>query len=170
MPLNMPETGIRVKPSYAFDGFPLGVLMNLMPYTKGHGHTTPGEAADALPGKHPEVATTPYWIDLVVKARKAKGWNQTELGRRVGVGQPTISKLETGESKTSALVHPICDVLKIQLPYALINDDLERRWIEVGRELRSLKGGERIFESRVKGAEDLLEAMTPRSPNEPPQH
>jgi transcriptional regulator with XRE-family HTH domain len=139
--------------------------MNLVSYTKPQ-HAP--SVVKEVPGKHPEVATTPYWIDLVIAARKARGWTQTDLGRRVGVGQPTISKLETGESKTSSLVHPICDVLKIQLPYALIIDDWERRWIEAGRAIRSLPGGERIYESRVKGAEDLLAAMTP--PDESENH
>lgn len=38
--------------------------------------------------------------DLVRKARRARGWSQTELGNRMSVRQATVSKLEAGEPAT----------------------------------------------------------------------
>lgn len=38
--------------------------------------------------------------DLVRKARKARGWSQTELASRMNVRQATVSKLESGEPAT----------------------------------------------------------------------
>lgn len=38
--------------------------------------------------------------DLVRKARKARGWSQTELASRMNVRQATVSKLEAGEPAT----------------------------------------------------------------------
>ena len=38
--------------------------------------------------------------DLVRKARRARGWSQTELGNRMNVRQATVSKLEAGEPAT----------------------------------------------------------------------
>lgn len=37
---------------------------------------------------------------LVRKARRARGWSQTELATRMNVRQATISKLEAGEPAT----------------------------------------------------------------------
>lgn len=38
--------------------------------------------------------------DLVRKARRSRGWSQTELGNRMNVRQATVSKLEAGEPAT----------------------------------------------------------------------
>jgi len=38
--------------------------------------------------------------DLVRKARRARGWSQTELANRMNVRQATVSKLEAGEPAT----------------------------------------------------------------------
>lgn len=38
--------------------------------------------------------------DLVRKARRARGWSQTELANRMSVRQATVSKLEAGEPAT----------------------------------------------------------------------
>ena len=37
---------------------------------------------------------------LLAHFRRAKGWSQSELARRSGVPQPTISRIEAGETRS----------------------------------------------------------------------
>lgn len=39
--------------------------------------------------------------DWIRQERKARGWNQTELGERLGVSQVQVSQWETGKSQPS---------------------------------------------------------------------
>ncbi|MCB9959704.1 MAG: helix-turn-helix domain-containing protein [Rhodospirillaceae bacterium] len=44
-----------------------------------------------------ELARTPKQIGAIIRrARKQRGWTQTELGARAGLRQETISLMETG--------------------------------------------------------------------------
>lgn len=48
-----------------------------------------------------ELARTPRQIGNVVRrARKRRGWSQTQLGERTGLRQETISLIETGNPAT----------------------------------------------------------------------
>lgn len=48
-----------------------------------------------------ELARTPRQIgNLVRRARKRRGWSQTQLGERAGLRQETISLIETGNPAT----------------------------------------------------------------------
>jgi HTH-type transcriptional regulator/antitoxin HipB len=48
-----------------------------------------------------ELARTPRQIgNLVRRARKRRGWNQTQLGEKTGLRQETISLIETGNPAT----------------------------------------------------------------------
>jgi len=43
--------------------------------------------------------TSPQSLGLILRdARKRQGLSQTEAGKRVGIDQPTLSKIERGES------------------------------------------------------------------------
>jgi HTH-type transcriptional regulator/antitoxin HipB len=45
------------------------------------------------------VARTPQQLgNLIQRARKQRGWNQTQLGDNAGLRQETISLIETGHS------------------------------------------------------------------------
>ena len=44
-----------------------------------------------------DIARNPKQLgNLISRARKQNGWNQTVLGQKAGVGQDTISLIETG--------------------------------------------------------------------------
>nr|WP_320115085.1 helix-turn-helix transcriptional regulator [uncultured Desulfuromonas sp.] len=44
-------------------------------------------------------STSPQSLGLILRAaRKRKGLSQTEAGKSVGIDQPTLSKIERGES------------------------------------------------------------------------
>lgn len=48
-----------------------------------------------------DLARTPKQIgNIVQRARKARGWNQTQLGEKAGLRQETISLIETGNPAT----------------------------------------------------------------------
>jgi len=48
-----------------------------------------------------DLARTPKQIgSLIRRARRKRGWNQTELGRRAGLRQETVSLIETGNPAT----------------------------------------------------------------------
>jgi len=48
-----------------------------------------------------ELARTPKQIGAIIqRARKNRGWSQTELGDRAGLRQETISLIETGNKAT----------------------------------------------------------------------
>lgn len=48
-----------------------------------------------------ELARTPRQIgNLVRRARKRRGWSQTQLGEKTGLRQETISLIETGNPAT----------------------------------------------------------------------
>ena len=55
------------------------------------------------------------WIASVINARAAKGWTQTELARAIGVQQPAIAKLESGDRdpRLSTMV-AVCQALGIE--------------------------------------------------------
>jgi len=48
-----------------------------------------------------DLARTPKQIGTIVqRARKKRGWNQTQLGEHAGLRQETISLIETGNPAT----------------------------------------------------------------------
>jgi len=53
---------------------------------------------------------------LIVKGRKEKGWNQSQLAQHLGIHQPEVSKLENDPSKF--------DLILIMKVLALIGADL----------------------------------------------
>lgn len=103
------------------------------------------------PVRYPEVATSPHWIGLMIAARKAAKLTQKQLAKKIHTSQTTVTNLERGVARTSRHVHPICEVLRIPLPYVLIADDLERRWIEAGRAIRTADDG--LYRVEVISAE-----------------
>lgn len=51
---------------------------------------------------------------LLVGSRQSKGWNQTQLGRRLGMSQVLVSRLENGDRKVDVLeLRLICRALKV---------------------------------------------------------
>jgi HTH-type transcriptional regulator/antitoxin HipB len=56
------------------------------------------------------MARTPKQIGCVIqRARRSRGWTQTDLGQRSGLRQATVSAIETGE--TSARLESILRLL-----------------------------------------------------------
>lgn len=55
------------------------------------------------------------WIASVIKARASRGWTQADLARAIGVQQPAIAKLESGDRdpKLSTMV-AVCRALGIE--------------------------------------------------------
>ncbi len=68
------------------------------------------EASALFDARAPRTA----WIASVINARAEKQWTQTDLANAIGVKQPTIAKLESGERdpKLSTMV-AVCRALEI---------------------------------------------------------
>lgn len=59
----------------------------------------------------------------VAEIRKARGWTQTQLAERVGVEQPTISRLERGhDSITLRLLREVAQALDVTLVDLLLDE------------------------------------------------
>jgi DNA-binding XRE family transcriptional regulator len=102
-----------------------------------------------------EIPTTPYWRSEMKRARGEKGLQQWALAQEVGTSQPTINEIESGRITRSRFVATISSVLGIPQPFTLIQDDMDRRWIEIGRTLRandpvSFDAYLKIFEAQQK--------------------
>ena len=74
-------------------------------------------------------------------ARTAAGMSQTDLAALTGASQATISYIETYEIQSSNAVLPICRALKMSPPHVYYVDELERRWVEIGSDLRRMDPG-----------------------------
>lgn len=111
----------------------------------------------------PEVPTDEDWRALMHRERKRQGHTQKTLAAAIGVKQPTISEIESGEVGGSKYVLAICAVLKIRPPM-MYEDQLERRWVEGGRELRARRSV--AWMRMLEMMEDLLRDAP--DPNAPP--
>lgn len=49
----------------------------------------------------------------IIRLREAKGWDQSELARRAGIKQQTLSLIETGPTKSSQFIGAIADALEV---------------------------------------------------------
>lgn len=127
----------------------------------------------------PELATNDDWRGIMKRARKAylvEGAEMTqaqlavEVGKRIRERWPAstletpsqviISKIESGATRASKFVLPICDVLSIPSPEHLANEE-DRDWIRLGRVLR---GGDL---DEYKHLVTMLEKLAKRAEGEP---
>lgn len=53
--------------------------------------------------------------ELIVEARKKRGWSQQDLADRVGISQPAIKKIEKGETLKSKYLAKIAQLLELDL-------------------------------------------------------
>jgi len=90
---------------------------------------------DAADEKPPELATNDTWRGIMARARKDHDLSQQQLADKLGSTQAAVSKIESGEIRSSTLVIPICTLLQIPLPEYLANEE-DRRWHQIGRALR----------------------------------
>ena len=119
----------------------------------------------------PKLPADAEWRKVMVRARKEHGLTQAELGKKVGVSQALISKIEDGTYESSDAIRSICDVLSIPEPAAFANED-DRAWIQLGRLLRS-KNMEQyrralsLVESMVGPSEDTKDEPEERPASQP---
>ena len=99
----------------------------------------------------PEMPTTTHWRAEMRQARERLNYTQADLGRRVGVSQNVISRIETGEQEASEFVLSISKVLNISPPFAMFTDALDERWFKAGRLIR--QHDERMFSAQVSSME-----------------
>lgn len=57
--------------------------------------------------------------ELIKQARESRGWSQADLGRRIGISQPAIKKIEAGDTRQSKFLYRIATELGLDL------DDLD---------------------------------------------
>lgn len=119
---------------------------------------TRAEIREAVEKAAYEVPTTDYWRGVMRRSRKEfrhddgrRGITQGDLAKLVGTSQPTISDIESGAQQQSRFVWPICVALGIPLPFLLIEDEWDERWMEVGRALRHRDM--RFFEAQLRAME-----------------
>jgi transcriptional regulator with XRE-family HTH domain len=76
----------------------------------------------------PEAQVSPIHI-RIQELREAKGWSQAELGRRSGVTQATISRLESGETGSIALANleRLADALGVNAAALIAHEPASRR-------------------------------------------
>lgn len=106
---------------------------------------------------HPELPTTELWRGVIKRARKSTGMTQDELARKIGCTQPMIAGIERGTIKSSTLVIPICDILNVPPPHVLVEDEVDERWIEIGRLLRAKMPA--LFDGQLAGIESMLKTI-----------
>lgn len=53
--------------------------------------------------------------ERIRQAREARGWSQADLGKRVGISQPAIQKIEDGRTQNSKFLPQIAGVLSIPI-------------------------------------------------------
>ena len=53
--------------------------------------------------------------EIIRRRREDLGWSQAQLGNRVGISQPAIKKIESGDSRHSKFLPKIAQVLSIPL-------------------------------------------------------
>ena len=84
--------------------------------------THPDPVTEALLRERPAVRTAVAadaprieWVASVIRARAAKGWTQTDLAHAIGVQQPAVAKLESGDRdpRLSTMV-AVCQALGIE--------------------------------------------------------
>lgn len=107
--------------------------------------------------EHPELATNEHWRGVMKRARQARQLSQEQLAAKVGYSQNVISGLETGSVGSSKAIFPICQELKIPLPFAMIVDDMDQRWLESGRVLRAR--APQTFETLLSTAEQFVRQL-----------
>lgn len=65
----------------------------------------------------------PYNASLVRGLREKKGWNQTELAFRAGVGTTVISDFENYKRQTPNMAKKIARALRVKVDDLWISDD-----------------------------------------------
>lgn len=53
--------------------------------------------------------------EIIRRRREELGWSQAQLGNRVGISQPAIKKIESGDSRHSKFLPKIAQVLQLAL-------------------------------------------------------
>ena len=53
--------------------------------------------------------------EMIRQAREARSWSQAELGKRVGISQPAIKKIEAGDTQHSKFLPRIAQVLGLRM-------------------------------------------------------
>lgn len=60
----------------------------------------------------------------VRELREWKNWSQTDLGKKVGCGQRTVSRIELGQSEAGEqLIVKLCHVFQVSADYLLGLED-----------------------------------------------
>lgn len=86
--------------------------------------------------------------------RKLKGWNQEQLAEVAGVEQPTISRIERGDTGvTLRNLYNVATALGVPL-YQLFTEDAEALELEIIKVYRSLS------DERKQGWLDMLKAVS----------
>lgn len=101
-----------------------------------------------------EIALTDKFIRDMAEAREARGWSQSELGRRLGISQPAVSNIENGTAGSSRYVLAICDLLEIDPPFLMREKALED-WLAAGGRL--LRSNRALFETTLA----MIESAAP---------
>lgn len=57
--------------------------------------------------------TSAAFGQAVRAARKARGWSQTELGRRAGVSRPTVARIEKGQDGHTTMLDKVAAALDL---------------------------------------------------------
>jgi transcriptional regulator with XRE-family HTH domain len=111
----------------------------------------------------PELATNEEWRDIMIKARKARGWSQDVLADKVGLSQPQISNIESGEASGSSYVMRICRVLGIAPPEHFV-DEFDRTWQRLGRTIRYYD------REQADNLRELIESMVAKFERDLPEY
>jgi transcriptional regulator with XRE-family HTH domain len=105
----------------------------------------------------PELATTEYWRGIMRRARADHGLTQEQLAAKVGISQNVISGIESGKVGQSRAITAICEALDIPPPQMLFTDEVEQRWVEVGRAARALLPD--VYEASLETLDAILKKL-----------
>jgi DNA-binding XRE family transcriptional regulator len=80
-----------------------------------------------------EVPTTESWRTEMKSRRRLLKISQADLAKKIQVHQTTISDIESGRVQQSIYVPAIALALDMQSPHIVVEDELDARWIQIGR-------------------------------------
>ena len=101
----------------------------------------------------------------IAQLRIARGLNQTDFGKAIGVAQPTVAGWEGGKKRpTSAKLTKIADFLNVSIDYLLGNDKAKDSPNDLKEVLKEglTYGGQELDSSDLAIIEDVIKGMLKR--------
>lgn len=108
----------------------------------------------------PNLPVTPEWCRRASDRYRELGYTQTTLAKQLGVAQSNVSDTLGGRSTYSRLVLPLCEVLSIEPPVAVLEDAEIAEFYRLAMELH--RDAPEYLRSQVAAIRALLQGLRDR--------